>query len=209
MMSQPMVAEAVLSTATGSTLPPISFNKHGQPLLNVVVKGKSMTLPLSAVLALLRVNFALSADRAVRIAEAVRQKATLCSPSNESVTCGSYVGVLMDTGLEFGMVDRIGAFKSRGSGIVYTRNAVSLSVIPRGLQVWFKWFEKVPVEELVGIDGLPSDCSTGAVPLYRHHALYYVAPGTSCVCNCVITVTLSVKFAIGPCSSPGICTWCR
>ena len=91
-----------------------AHSRFGQLYLNVVFGGLAKRVPMSVVLAMFRLNHSLSADRALRIIAAAKQKVSLlCEAGYDLVFTGMFVAVRMDTGLEFAIIDRIGAFKSR------------------------------------------------------------------------------------------------
>ena len=133
---------------------------------------------------MLRVNFSLSADRALRIINATKQRLyVLDVVSSDFISLGTNVVVAMDTGIEIRRVICIGALgKGRSSQIVACGAPVSLKEHPAGLLVWFKRFDRIPFASMTPANVAISDehgwpASTDL--LYRFHPEFYNDGGVS------------------------------
>jgi hypothetical protein len=130
-------------------------------MINTVTPDGTKAIALSSALALLRVNFSLSADRALRIINASKQRlSVLDDVPGDFISLGTNVAVAvaMDTGIEIGCVICIGALgKGRSSQIVACGAPVSLKEHPAGLLVWLKWFDRIPFASMTTANVAISD----------------------------------------------------
>jgi hypothetical protein len=158
------------------------------PVLRVFVDGRWQEILLSAALAMLRINRRLSADRMLRITQAMSQKATVQANAmvNEQWLVPSlYVCVRFETTMEIGKVVSIGAFKAKGRGVAYCTEPVSLTTRQEGLFVWLSWLEVAT--DIEAIRTCPDFVTEPEIPLYsplyQYYKPFYTDPGVMFPCR--------------------------
>ena len=154
-------ASEPLVPATAPAVTRSKGERFGRIMINTVTPDGTKAIALSSALALLRVNFSLSADRALRIINASKQRlSVLDDVPGDFISLGTNVAVAvaMDTGIEIGCVICIGALgKGRSSQIVACGAPVSLKEHPAGLLVWLKWFDRIPFASMTTANVAISD----------------------------------------------------
>jgi hypothetical protein len=166
------------------------------PTLAVSVGGQLMRMPLSAAIAMLRINRTLSADRMLRICQAVKQRATCCvdlSTTDAWLVPSVYILVRFERKLELGRVVSLGTRKARGKSVVYSREPVSLTEQPAGMLVFCMWLEEVDVAvpsttvspQARSRDDASVVVDVSGLPVFRYHDKLYSEPGKA---KCVLVV---------------------
>ena len=174
----PCVGNVLVPQVPGSASSVPRVARFGRIMISTITTGGAVAqIPLCSALSMLRANYSLSADRALRIMNASKQQLTvLHDVSDDFVTEGAFVAVRMDTGVEVGRVARIGTVKVRGAGFLQCSSPVSLRDHPAGMFLWFQWLDRIPFDLMTGENLILSAGASKPLAsdlLYQYHDEFY------------------------------------